>query len=189
MGSAIALLGFIGAIVSITMTIISAVKKSSKVKFWSIGIAVCFVLFFVGAVISGNNQNSTASSSTENVTTVVNIQQFQSQCQNISYDELARNPNKYPSSKVTFTGKVIQVMEAGNSVTYRINVTADETGDYATDTLLVTYKPKANESRILEDDTVVLYGTYKGLQSYQSTLGEQITIPKVDAVSIQQIKG
>jgi len=85
--------------------------------------------------------------------------------------------------KVVYRGEVIQVMESGDNIVYRINVTKSEFG--YDDTVYVTYKRGKDEPRILEDDIVTFWGESKGLKSYQSTLGGQITIPQVNAVAIE----
>ena len=47
--------------------------------------------------------------------------------------------------------------------------------------IYVTYLSSIVESRVLEDDTVTIYGTSKGLYSYESTGAGTITIPAVSA--------
>ena len=92
-----------------------------------------------------------------------------------SYDAWEREPSKYTGSKYTFTGTVVQVSE-GASLQYRIALDGK-----ASQLILVTYQRDEDELRILEDDKVVVYGTCKGVTSYQSTIGSQVTIPSVQA--------
>ena len=59
----------------------------------------------------------------------------------------------------------------------RVNVTE---GEYAIwdDTLYIEYKRKSeNESRILEDDIIIVYGKMNGIKNYQAVMGNQISIP------------
>lgn len=111
--------------------------------------------------------------------TTLTEDQYKAQCQDISYDELARNPDTYEGQYVKFTGEVIQVQEGILNV-FRINVTEDEYG-FWDDTVLVYYMYGDGESRILEDDIVTFYGKYNGLETYESILGQSITIPSVGA--------
>lgn len=110
--------------------------------------------------------------------TTISPETYKSQCQSISYDELARNPDNYIGQKVTFIGEIIQVQESGNDATYRINVTQ---GDYGiwTDTVICGFDLSNSTSRFLEDDIVIFYGDYAGLYTYTSVMGADITIPSI----------
>lgn len=54
--------------------------------------------------------------------TEINPEEYKSECQDISYSEIARDSNGLAGQYFTFTGKIIQVMDG----TYRMNVTVDE---------------------------------------------------------------
>lgn len=108
---------------------------------------------------------------------------YMSKCKSISYNELARNPKKYEGQLVKFTGEVIQVQEAQSWLyynVYRIDVTYQGYG-YYDDTVYVTYDGYDSEERILEDDIVTFYGEYKGLKTYETVMGANVTIPHVEA--------
>lgn len=107
-------------------------------------------------------------------------QQYKDKCKEISYDTLARDPDDHIGKMVKFTGKIVQVMEDGDDVALRINVTNDGYG-YYDDTVYVDYTYKDGESRLLEDDIVTFYGLYAGLYTYESVMGASITIPWVFA--------
>ncbi len=102
--------------------------------------------------------------------------QFKSACESPSYEDVARDPDNWEGHKVAFTGKVIQVMQDGNSYTLRVNVTKGSYGIWS-DTILVSYKAGAGDSRILEDDVMTFYGTMNGMYSYKSVLGATVTVP------------
>ncbi len=112
--------------------------------------------------------------------TTVSPETYKAECQTIAYDELARNPDTYIGEKIKFTGEIVQVIEDGGSVAYRINVTQGAYGIWD-DTVLVFYEYKDGESRFLEDDIVTFYGRSAGLYTYESTLGSDITIPSAYA--------
>ena len=118
--------------------------------------------------------------SIEGSDTAISRDEYKAQCQDISYDDLARNPDLYEGQYIKFTGKVIQTQEEENSVVLRINVTEDEYG-FWDDTILVGYNYSEGESRILEDDIVTFYGISSGLINYESITGQSITIPGVAA--------
>lgn len=93
----------------------------------------------------------------------------------ITYDQLARTPDKYIGKSVKFSGKVVQVIEAGTEVQMRLAVN----NNY--DTMLYCAVPKSemNGSRILENDNITIYGMSNGIITYESTLGGKISIPSV----------
>ena len=99
----------------------------------------------------------------------------------ITYDQLARTPDEFEGDKVKFTGEVIQVIEGNNTIQIRLAVN----GDYD-NILFCEYSKDIVESRVLENDTITIYGTSYGLYSYQSTMGGQITIPAVIIDKIDQ---
>jgi len=120
------------------------------------------------------------SSSLQITCTTLTPDTFKAQCQDISYEDLSRNPDSYTGQLIKFTGKIIQVQESGTDAVYRINVTEDQYGLWD-DTIYVAYSTAGTSSRLLEDDIVTLYGTYCGLYTYTSIFGASVTIPSVAA--------
>lgn len=120
-----------------------------------------------------------------------NRDNFINSCEEYVYKDVARNPNSYKNKKAKFRGKVIQVMENDNDVTYRINVTAVENkympGGYIwEDTIYVDYTRKnENESRVLEEDIIVVYGNLNGLMTYETVLGNSVSIPWLKAEYVE----
>ncbi|MCI8361977.1 MAG: hypothetical protein HFJ41_02345 [Clostridia bacterium] len=109
-------------------------------------------------------------------------QNYKNACKTYTYKELARNPNNYTGKKVKFTGQVIQIQEDFlNSIMLRVNVTKDKY-DFWDDTIYVEYTySSSNESKILEDDIITLYGDFEGEKTYTTVLGSSVTIPSVSA--------
>lgn len=99
----------------------------------------------------------------------------------ITYDELARTPEKYELEKVKFSGKVVQVMDGDDSVQLRIAVNDDYDK-----MLYVEYDSDIVDSRVLEDDQITIMGVSLGLITYQSTMGGEITIPALEIDKIEQ---
>lgn len=99
----------------------------------------------------------------------------------ITYEQLARTPDKHVNEKVKFEGKVIQVIEGAvlNKLRFAVN------SDYS-HIVLITYSKDLVSSRILKDDILTVYGKSRGLSSYRSVLGTKITIPSIEAVEIEQ---
>lgn len=113
-------------------------------------------------------------------------EEYIAECESYTYDQIARRPDDYYNKKATFTGEVIQVQEVDDSsIVMRVNITK-KTYEYIddvtwSDTIYVTYTYGSNESKILEDDVITMYGELKGSTSYTSTLGAKITLPKFNA--------
>lgn len=99
----------------------------------------------------------------------------------ITYDQLARTPDDYILSKVKFYGKVVQVLEGDDSVTIRLAVN----GSY-NQILMGEYNKDIVSSRVLEDDYITIYGYSLGTISYESTMGQKITIPGISIDKIDQ---
>lgn len=95
------------------------------------------------------------------------------------FEDYARRPSEHENEAITFSGKVIQVIEGNTVSSYRIAV--DSNSDYI---FLVNLANDDRVMRILEDDKVTVVGTFAGLKSYESTLGATITVPQCTASSV-----
>lgn len=99
----------------------------------------------------------------------------------ISFDQLSRTPDDFKGQKVKFTGHVVQVMEGS----YKTELRVATSGKYD-NVIYCTYNSSITPSRVLENDTITLYGVSKGLLSYESTMGATITIPSIEVDQIDQ---
>lgn len=97
----------------------------------------------------------------------------------VSYDEIARHPNDYDGELLTFSGEVAQVIEGDGTTELRIAVD----GDYD-DIIYGIYDNRILDSRLLENDKIQFYGESCGIISYQSTLGDTISIPSMSIYKI-----
>lgn len=109
---------------------------------------------------------------------------YKNSCKKLTFEELARNPEKVKGTKVKLTGEVVQVSENYISIGMRVNITENEYGWYE-DTVYIIYYPEGGEDKILEDDIITIYGTAEGEYSYTSVMGAYITIPKILAEYIE----
>ena len=100
---------------------------------------------------------------------------YKDECESYSYEEIARDPDDYKGDKAKFTGKVVQVMQEGNTYTLRVNITKTRWG--YDDTILVYYEAQKGASRILEDDIVTMYGMLGGTYTYKTVMGNSLTVP------------
>lgn len=101
----------------------------------------------------------------------------------ITYEQLARTPDNYMGEKVTFSGDVVQIIESSSSNYVHIRLAVN--GNYG-DMLFCEYEKNIVSQRVLENDTITIYGVSHGLYTYQSTMGADITIPSVVIDKIDQ---
>ena len=160
------------------------IKKPLFKKWWFwLIIVIC-----VAGISVSNNDNKTNDVSDKTVVSdeelVLSEDEYKAQCVSVPYNDIARNPNNYKGQKAVFKGQVIQVQESGKNVVLRINTTQGQYGLWD-DTIYVDYKRKDdNESRVLDDDIVTVYGEIKGIKDYRAVLGNQISIPHIEAAYI-----
>lgn len=110
---------------------------------------------------------------------------FKKSCKEVTYENLARNPQKMEGTNVKIMGEVIQVMNGDFVKAYRVNITKNEY-DFYEDTIYLTYVPKTkDEDNILEDDIITIWGTASGDYTYTSVMGASVTVPHVDAEYIE----
>lgn len=100
----------------------------------------------------------------------------------ITYDNLARTPDKYKYKRITFQGKVVQVMEDDENDQTQIRLATKDGYD---DVILVAFDRSIVNTRVLEDDIIRFYGISAGLITYESTMGGNITIPAASAEKIK----
>lgn len=93
----------------------------------------------------------------------------------ITFEDLARNPDEFMGEKVKFSGKVIQVIEGDTYNQMRLAVN----DDYDKVIYIEVAKDLMSDGPILEDDYITVMGVSFGLLDYESTLGGQITVPAV----------
>ena len=98
-----------------------------------------------------------------------------------TYEQLARNPDSYVGQKVKFSGEVAQVENNGADSYIRLAANSDY------DTIfLVAFDSDSLGYNILDDDKVTVYGTAQGVISYTSIWNQKITIPAIQADTIEE---
>lgn len=111
---------------------------------------------------------------------------YKAMCTEIRFDDLARNPDNYKGQMFKFTGEVIQVVMGTNTMDLRMNVTKVENEGagwvYYEDTIYITVQVEEGADKILVDDIITVYGICCGDYTYESVLGSQITLPRIDVL-------
>lgn len=100
----------------------------------------------------------------------------------LDYKAVARDPDAHEGDLITFSGKVLQVLESGRSITFRIT----SKGNWD-DVVYCSYTAPSDYKRILEDDKVTVYGTCTGIYTYETIMGGSVTIPSctIDRIEVK----
>lgn len=136
-----------------------------------VGLFVVFLLLGVASLLVDGDSNSHSEDAG------LSEQDFKDQCQEVSFNKLNKNADKYKGDKLKFNGKIIQIMEDNNGGVMRL-----ATGEYSSDVVYVVY---SGSIEYVEDDYVTVYGYCDGDYTYTSTIGASVTLPKIDAVYIE----
>jgi hypothetical protein len=151
-------------------------KKKSIFKRWWFWVLAILLLF---VMCSGPAEPSVTHPD-------VSEPEYKAMCSEIAFSELARNPDSYQGQMFKFTGEVIQVIEGSGMVDIRMNVTKieDEYFDwvYYEDTIYAIVRVADGADKILEGDIITIYGICCGDYTYESILGSQVTLPKIEAM-------
>ncbi|WP_247906729.1 hypothetical protein [Streptococcus anginosus] len=180
--------------VSLVFFILSFFKKFNSFKWPSIlGIFITFILFFVlianytyEARTSDSSLQTSEISSAEESDISSSEETSTSGTSYSSSSEQTFTPNDYEvpdfgawnhdqleqSKKVQITGKVLQNMRRDSS--YYLRVAMDDDYDKV---VMIEISSYIYKDVIAENDNVTFYGLAKGLTSYESTLGKEITLP------------
>lgn len=136
---------------------------------------------FVNSSNTPDSRKVQSSSQVENASG--NISAYKASCKPYTYKQIARNPNQYMGKQAKVTGEVQQIEQANDgSEVILIAITKDPDADAWTNAIYATYTPKNdNESRILENDIITLYGTLDGIEDYTTVMGDTKSVPKLTA--------
>ena len=110
--------------------------------------------------------------------------------QQVTFEELARNPSSHKGNDYIIKGKVIQVQESyDNDIQLLVYITETQIEyieeSYFKDAIYVTYEYESDsEDRILEGDVITIYGKCQGSKTYTTVLGSSNTVPYIDALYI-----
>ena len=171
-------------------------QKQFYQKWWFWVIIVLCTILIISAISEDDSSQNNEESSTQKTEetpskdssspskSTMSEEDYKNACRAYTYNELARTPDSYKGKKIVLTGEVVQVIESANGRNIELRVYMHGTDD---DIIYVTYTLKSDEGRILEDDILEIYGTFRGLVTYESVLGAPITIPCVDAEYIEQL--
>lgn len=153
-------------------------------RWWFIAIIVLIVLSAIGG--SGSSSDSSASgskatskasasaaSSAASVAPEISEDDYKAECQTVDYKELCRYPEKYEGTKIVVKVKVSQIIDAnfsGSEKAWRTYTDNSGYGFYADDEYYMLDKRGGDAVKILDDDIIVVYGEFTGLEKITRAL-------------------
>lgn len=189
----------IGAVLFLTQLVLKNNKMRSKqILLFSTIVVVLGIVTGIAAPSTNNDQKNTLttsstisdtgselSDSTNSITSSFDLESSLPSSENkeidineysteITYDELARNPEKNKGKKIILSGTIIQVIEGKDYSQYRLAV--DDNYDHI---VFIEIPKSLLSSRILENDIIKIYGQSYGTIDYESTLSGNITVPAI----------
>ena len=153
-------------------------KKTPKIVWWVIGIIVLLMFIFIR---SSNNQSSNTTPINQPVSICSGFQS--SQARTIDFKQLNKNPDALKGTNAKFTGQIVEIQESSGQGIIRLAVTKDSYGWSFSDIIFVTYTGNNN---FVKDDIVTVFGILQGSYTYTSQANFQITLPSMEACSIEK---
>lgn len=144
-----------------------------------------FVIFIIAGIAGAFDGGAEVAASSPSPT--ISPDQFKASCLTVDYKELARRPDENKDKSIKFTGQIVEISGRG---AVRMRIAEMEPGDAYPDydrIMWVAYDMPDGAPRFLEDDLVTAYGTSKGMKSYIAVLGNEISIPAMNAEYIDLI--
>lgn len=101
----------------------------------------------------------------------------------IGYEELFRHAGDYVGETVYYEGRASAILsQSGAGYALQVEVT-HSSYDAWDDTLYVT----CQATGLREGDIIRLRGTVRGRTSYRGTLGNQVTLPWIEATAVEKV--
>lgn len=93
----------------------------------------------------------------------------------ITFNQLAREPDKYTKEKVKFSGQIIQTIEEDGKVIIRLIVDG-----VSSQVIVGLYDKNLVSVRLLEGDWITIYGVSYNLYTYIGAAGTQVSAPLIN---------
>lgn len=116
-------------------------------------------------------KKKTSSASTSTVE--LSEDEYKAKCVEVDYKDLCRYPERYSHKKIKIKAKIQQVMDSSllnSSKTYRVQTDTSGYGWYLDDEYFVTDKRTSGSVKLLEDDVIVIYGEFSGMEKVTRAL-------------------
>ena len=151
------------------------------------GIAALVIvgLIVLGNLANGGRGSATVARSTQSAAAgatavpTLTAAQLQAKATIVPFDELARSTEDHEGELLSLSGTVVQVIEDGDAADLRVNVD----GDYG-QTIYVRY-PNYGKQRVLDEDTIQMVAQVDGRVTYETVMGNKVTIPALTALWLE----
>lgn len=116
-------------------------------------------------------------------------QAFIDKCKEYNYKDILRYPDKYKGKKIKVTVKIYQKFGGGlfdDSEYYR-SYTNDDYDTWMNNEFVFTDERESDDTKLLEDDIIVIYGTYDGTKKIERALtntDDEVPIIKAKYITI-----
>ncbi|MDE0076269.1 MAG: hypothetical protein OXO50_02055 [Caldilineaceae bacterium] len=100
--------------------------------------------------------------------------------EDISYDDLTGYWDSHLDAVVNYRGRILEVFATTDDTRFRVAVTYDEAWQDE-----IFLRLKETEAGIAKGDVISFVGRVNGLVTYQSVLGQELTIPDITIYALQ----
>lgn len=116
-------------------------------------------------------------------------QAFIDKCKEYNYKDILRYPDKYKGKKIKVTVKIYQKFGGGlfDGSEYYRSYTNDDYDTWMNNEFVFTDERESDDTKLLEDDIIVIYGTYDGTKKIERALtntDDEVPIIKAKYITI-----
>ena len=168
MGAILATVGFLGFVVCLIVLVIKAIKKSPKKNVLGV-LFLCFFCFAIGVVIIPVDDTVGSANPTGVDEKAPTKEEIKETYVDATYKDLMRNPDNYEDMYVIVTVKISQILKDGK-VYYFGYTDNDGYGLYFDDEFCFLDERVDDDTKLLEDDVLKIYGRFSGLRGFKRAL-------------------
>jgi len=164
-------------------------KTSKKTWFWTIVVILVLILISLNSGSNNNTQQSNSSPVASTTSTPSNSvcsdpSTIKANAKKISFATLNKDPDSFNGTDAEFTGQIVEIQESNGQGIIRLAVTKDPVLGWSfSDIIWVNY---TGHNNFVKDDVVTVYGVLQGSYTYTSQANFQITLPSMEACSIEK---
>lgn len=134
------------------------------------------ICFYINSDNSFGNKIKGFSENNSTFTLDAIYESFKNNCSDLNYNEILRNPDEFRGKTFTISGSAFQIIKQEDSqIEFLLYTGADD--EY----IHINYSYKDADVHILENDELIIYGTYYKMYDYVSLLGSNHSIPHIYA--------
>lgn len=148
---------------------------STPIKIIGIIALCCIGILVISSLMGGvSDKGSLSSDSSYSDNSYGNVfDSFsKSGCKEINYKELNKNPDKYYGDNIKLQGRILQISEGNAEGNYLLMYVNDDYNQLA-------YVEYYNNTKLVEDDWVTVYGVGAGSYTYRTQGGGTYTVPSM----------